>query len=183
MSQPFVGEIRCFGFSFAPQQWAFCNGQPASIAQQQTLYAVIGTIYGGDGQSTFNLPNLQGQVPMHWGSPTTGPATGFNTTIGQVQGSPTITLTTAQEPAHTHTITVQEVASGGEPEKTPTPGPNTWLASANPGGLYNDTPTINAAFAPNAISPVGGSQPHDNLQPYLVLNFCISLYGIFPSRN
>ncbi len=179
MSSPYVGEIRCFGFSFAPSGWAFCNGQSMSIASFQTLYAVIGTIYGGDGINTFNLPNLQGYVPMHWGA---GPG-GFNTTIGQVQGTPNVTVTVAQTPQHTHTITVQEVASGGEPEKTPSPGANNWLGSANPGGLYNDTPTITTAFAPNAITPVGGSQPHDNMQPYLALNFCISLFGVFPSRN
>jgi microcystin-dependent protein len=180
MSSPFVGEIRCFGFPFAPYAWAFCNGQPVSIAQQETLYAVIGTIYGGDGQTTFNLPNLQGYVPMHWGNP----ASGFNTTIGQVQGAPYVTLTTAQEPTHTHTITVQAVASGGIVERTGTPGPNRWLADSFPDFLYaNNNLSPMVQFSPKAISMVGGSQPHDNMQPYLALNFCISLYGVFPSRN
>src|ERR1700739_4671944 len=109
MSSPFVCEVRAFGFPFAPYAWAFCNGQAVSIAQQETLYAVIGTIYGGDGQTTFNLPNLQGYAPMHWGNP----ASGFNTTIGQVQGTPNVTLTIAQTPQHTHTITVQQLPSGG----------------------------------------------------------------------
>ncbi len=183
MSQPFVGEIRCFGFNFAPVDWAFCNGQAVPIANFNALFAVIGTIYGGDGQTTFNLPNLQGQVPMHWGNPTSGPANGFNTTIGQIQGSTLITLTTAQTPQHTHTITVQEEASGGVVEETPTPSTVTWLGDSGPDGLWSWTPTISPSFSPSAISTVGGSQPHDNMQPYLALNFCISLNGIFPSRN
>jgi microcystin-dependent protein len=184
MSQPFVGEIRCFGFNFAPIDWAFCNGQPVPISNFEALFAIIGTIYGGDGTTTFNLPNLQGQVPMHWGSPTSGPATGFNTTIGQVQGTAMVTLTQAQEPSHTHTITVQEEASGGVVEKTPNPGPNTWLSDSSPDFLWanqNLTPVVQ--FSPRVISSVGGSLPHDNMQPYLALNFCISLNGIFPSRN
>jgi microcystin-dependent protein len=179
MSQPFVAEIRAFGFQFAPSQWAYCNGQPMDISQNETLYSIIGTIYGGDGVTTFNMPNLQGQVPMHWG---TG-ISGQTTVIGQPQGTTLVTLTQAQTPQHTHTITVQRVASGGDPEKTATPGPNTWLSDADLTGLYNYTPTVDTAFAGNAISPVGGSQPHDNMQPYLAINFCISLFGIYPSRN
>ena len=179
MSQPYVGEIRALGFNFAPTNWAFCNGQSMPISQFDTLFAVIGTTYGGDGVSTFNLPNLQGQVPMHWG---TG-ISGQTTTIGQTQGTTLVTLTQAQTPQHTHTITAQVVASGGDPEKTATPGPNTWLSDADLTGLYNDTPTVNTAFAGNAITQVGGSQPHDNMQPYLAINFCMSLFGIFPSRN
>lgn len=179
MSSPYVGEIRAFGFTFAPSGWAFCNGQPMSIAEFQTLYAVIGTIYGGDGINTFNLPNLQGYVPMHWGS---GPG-GFNTTIGQVQGTPNVTLTTATTPQHLHTITAQDVASGGELEKTAVPNANNWLGPADPQFLYTASPTITTAFAPNSITPVGGGQPHENMQPYLALNFCISLFGVFPSRN
>jgi microcystin-dependent protein len=179
MSQPYVGEIRALGFQFAPSGWAYCNGQPVDISQLETLFTVIGTTYGGNGTTTFNLPNLQGQVPMHWG---TG-ISGQTTVIGQPLGVTLVTLTQAQTPQHTHTITVQEVASGGDLEKTATPGPNTWLSNAELTGLYNDTPTINAAFANNAISPVGGSQPHDNMQPYLAINFCISLFGYYPSQN
>src|SRR5580704_13071206 len=141
MSQPYVGEIRALGFQFAPAEWAFCNGQSMPISQFDTLYSLIGTLYGGDGVNTFNLPNLQGQVPMHWG---TG-ISGQTTIIGQPQGVTLVTLTQPQTPQHTHTITAQEVASGGDPEKTPTPGPNTWLSDADRTGLYNDTPTINAA--------------------------------------
>lgn len=180
MSQPFVGEIRCFGFNFAPFGWAFCNGQPLPISNFTALYAIIGTIYGGDGVTTFNLPNLQGQIPMHWGN---GPG-GFNTNIGQVQGTTSITLTQAQEPAHTHTVTLQELPAGGVVERTAAPGANSWLSDSSPDFLYanqNLTPVVQ--FSSKVISSVGGSQPHDNMQPYLALNFCISLEGIFPSRN
>jgi microcystin-dependent protein len=179
MSQPFVAEIRAFGFQFAPSQWAYCNGQPMDISQNETLYSIIGTIYGGDGITTFNMPNLQGQVPMHWG---TG-ISGQTTVIGQPQGTTLVTLTQAQTPQHTHTITFQQLGPGGVVESTGTPGPNTWVSDSNPDGVYNFTPTVNTAFAGNAISQVGGSQPHDNMQPYLAINFCISLFGIYPSRN
>jgi len=187
MSQPYIGEIRCFGFNFAPVNWAFCNGQPQSIANNTALYSVIGTIYGGDGQTTFNLPNLQGQVPMHWGNPTTGPAVGLNTQIGQVMGTTTVTLTTAQTPAHNHTITAQDFPNQ-QPHsyRTGVPNPNAWLSNnSGPGGVWYDraSPNLNAQFSPSVLSPTGGSQPHENMQPYLVLNFCICLYGVFPSRN
>ena len=186
MSSPYVGEIRCFGFNFAPYGWAFCNGQPMSIAQNSTLYAVIGTIYGGDGQSTFNLPNLQGNVPMHWGNPTSGPATGFNTVIGQTMGTTTVTLLATQQPQHNHTITVQEFPTGGlHSYRTATPNQNSWMSDSFPGGLWHDvaSPTLNAQFSQQELSPFGGSQPHENMQPYLCLNFCMSLFGIFPSQN
>src|SRR5690349_10755798 len=140
MGSPYIGEIRCFGFNFAPVGWAFCNGQLLSIAQNNALFAIIGTIYGGDGQTTFALPNLQGQSPMHWGN---GPS-GFNTVIGQVQGQADVTLTTAQMPAHSHTVTTETVASGGVVERTATPGPTNFFANSDPDGLYNTSPTINA---------------------------------------
>jgi microcystin-dependent protein len=179
MSQPYIGEIRAFGFIFAPSQWAFCNGQLIAISQNDALFAVIGTTYGGDGVSTFGLPNLQGRVPMHWGNG----AGGFNTVIGQVQGTATVTLTQAETPQHTHTITDQEIPSGGVVERTANPGPTTWISDNHPGGIWDWTPTISPQFAQNAISSVGGSQPHDNMQPYQAINFCMSLYGIFPSQN
>lgn len=179
MSSPYIGEIRCFGFNFAPYNWALCNGQPLSIANYTALYSVIGTIYGGDGQQTFNLPNLQGTVPMHWG---TGPG-GFNTAIGEVQGTTLVTLTTAQEPSHTHIVTAVDLPSGGTVDRTATPNVNSWLAPAQPDGIYAPSPTINASFAGNAMTSVGGSQPHENRQPYLAVNICMALFGVFPSRN
>jgi microcystin-dependent protein len=116
---------------------------------------------------------------MHWG---TG-ISGQTTVIGQPQGVTLVTLTQAQTPQHSHTITFQQLGPGGVVESTGTPGPNTWVSDSNPDGVYNYTPTVSQAFAGNAISQVGGSQPHDNMQPYLAINFCISLFGIYPSRN
>jgi microcystin-dependent protein len=180
MSQPFIGEIRAFGFQFAPTNWAFCNGQLLAISQFDTLFAVIGTNFGGDGSTTFAVPNLQGQVPMHWG---TGPG-GFNTSIGQVQGTTNVTLTQAQTPSHTHTITAQFVPAGGVVERTAIPTTVSYLSDTNPSGNWNNTsPTFDSQLAGNTLTPVGGSQPHDNMQPYLAVNFCICLFGIFPSRN
>jgi microcystin-dependent protein len=182
MSSPYVGEIRCFGFQFAPVNWAFCNGQPMAISQNPTLYQILGTTYGGDGVQTFNMPNLQGNVPMHWGN---GPG-GFNSVIGQTMGTTTVTLTTAQTPAHNHSITVQEFPSGGDHTlRTARPNTNSWLSQSAPGGLWYDkaSPNLNAAFSQQTLSPVGGSQPHENMQPYLALNFCICLYGVYPSQN
>jgi microcystin-dependent protein len=181
MASPYLGEIRCFGFNFAPFGWAFCNGQLLSIAENSALFTILGTTYGGDGTTTFGLPNLQGQIPMHWGN---GPS-GFNTVIGEVQGQPTVTLTTQQIPTHTHTIIAMEVPSGGAPERTAVAANNTYLGpSQPPNGVYQTAPTtFTAQFSPKAISIQGGSQPHDNMQPYLVLNFCIAVDGIFPARN
>ena len=179
MSQPFVGEIRCFGFQFAPSGWAYCNGQPMDISQNETLYTIIGTIYGGDGVNTFNMPNLQGQVPMHWG---TG-ISGQTTSIGQTQGQTLVTLTQAQMPQHRHTIVAAVVAPGGAPERFATPSATTYIGTSDPDGLYNSAPTLNATFALAAIGGAGGSQPHENMQPYLAINFCISLFGIYPSQN
>jgi microcystin-dependent protein len=180
MSQPYVGEIRALGFNFAPVNWAFCNGQPLPISQFDALYAVIGTTYGGDGQTTFNAPNLQGQVPMHWGN---GPS-GFNTIIGQVQGTTTVTLTQAQTPSHSHVISAASLPAGGVVTRTAAPNANSYLSDTSPDTVYKDTtPVFNTNFAANMLSTAGGSQPHDNMQPYLAINFCMSLFGIFPSRN
>jgi microcystin-dependent protein len=179
MSQPYIGEIRAFGFQFAPQNWAFCDGQPMNISDNPTLYNVIGTTYGGNGTTTFNMPNLQGQVPMHWG---TGP--GGTTVIGQPLGVTTVTLTQAQTPSHLHTITADYVPSGGVVERTQIPKSVSFLADSFPDGVYDEsTPTINQPFASNVLTQVGGSQPHDNMQPYLAVNFCICLYGVYPSQT
>jgi len=181
MASPWIGEIRCFGFNFAPQGWAFCNGQLMAISQNDALFAILGTTYGGDGSTTFGLPNLQGQIPMHWGN---GPG-GFNTVLGQVQGQSSVTLTTNQIPAHAHTITAMELAAGGIVERTASPSSNSFLSESEPpNGVYLKIPSaLDAPFSSKAISLQGGSQPHDNMQPYLVLNFCIALEGIFPARN
>lgn len=177
MSEPFIGEIRAFGFNFAPIGWAQCNGQLLAIAPNTALFAVIGTTYGGDGSQTFGVPNLQGRVPMHWGSVTGLPPT----QIGQAQGEAQVTLTAAQIPQHTHVAIA--VRPGNKSERTDTPSAAAFLgSSAAPTGIYQLAPTVSAAFAPNAISITGGSLPHENMQPYLVLNFCIALDGIFPQH-
>jgi len=178
MSQPYVGEIRAFGFNFAPIDWAFCNGQLLPIDQYQVLFAIIGTTYGGNGQTTFALPNLQGLIPMHWGT-----SPGMNTVIGQVQGTTTVTLTGQQIPQHTHQVYAALVEGTGE--AVTTPNPTAYLGqSAGHNLAYVTAPTtFNATFSPKAIGTNGGSLPHENMQPYLAANFCIALYGIFPSQN
>lgn len=168
MGQPFVGEIRMVGFNFAPAGWAFCNGQLLAIAENDALFALIGTTYGGDGQVTFGLPNLQGRMPVHQGS-------GY--VMGQAAGSETVTLTSGQLPVHSHAALAQ-TASGN----LPTPGGAVWAAStlnqyAGPGTTPNAT--MNAG---NLLS-TGGNQPHENMSPFLTINFVISLFGIFPQRN
>jgi microcystin-dependent protein len=182
MSEPYIGEIRCFGFNFAPVGWAFCNGQLLSIAENQALFAILGTIYGGDGQTTFALPNLQGRIPMHWGSNPPGRST---TQIGEVEGSTTVTLTANQIPQHAHDVRSGDVKAGAQGENTAIPNAQSYLSnSALPNRVYKTDPTsFTAQFSPKAISPAGGSQPHENMQPYLAINFCIALQGIFPSQN
>ena len=180
MGNPYLGEIRCFGFNFAPIGWAFCHGQLLPISQNDALFALIGTFYGGDGVTTFALPNLQSRVPMDWG---TSPRSGTNYSIGQPVGVETVNLTIAQAPQHSHAVTAAVVDSGGVVDRTQTPNANSFLADSAPNALWNKTPTINVAFANNTVSSVGGSQPHENRQPFLALNFCIAMQGIFPSRN
>jgi len=178
MADPFIGEIRCFGFNFAPFEWAFCDGQLMSIAQNQALFAVIGTTYGGDGQSTFAMPNLMDRAPMAWGN-----GQGLTPrTIAQTLGTPTVTLTTQQMPSHNHMLVT--ASAGSTDDESDTPSSSAWLGTSVGGQMYTDNAaTPNVPFAQNAISINGGSQPHNNLQPLLTLNFCISLAGIFPSRS
>jgi microcystin-dependent protein len=181
MSTPYIGEIRCFGFNFAPNGWAQCNGQLLAIQQNAALFSILGTTYGGNGTTNFGLPNLQGQVPMHWGN---GPG-GFNTQIGEIQGTSTVSLVSTQMPIHSHTINASAIAAGAGSERTAIPTAATYLGpSANPNAAYqNPAPTINAPLSPKAIAATGSSAPHENMQPYVVLNFCIALTGVFPSRN
>jgi microcystin-dependent protein len=165
MAQPYVGEIRMFGGNFPPVGWLFCDGQQLPISENETLFQLIGTTYGGDGQETFNLPNLQSRVPIHQGN-------GF--ILAETGGAEEITLTTQQMPVHNHAflganITGDQVNAGG----------NVNANSFNITPYINQDPTGN--MNPGAIGPVGGSQPHTNLQPYLCITFIISLFGIFPS--
>jgi len=166
MAQPYVGEIRMFGGNFAPAGWMFCSGQLLPISENETLFNLIGTTYGGDGQSTFALPDLRGRVPLHIGS-------GFS--LAQSAGVESVTLTTSQIPIHNHLLLTAGVAGDAQHVS------NNILADAT-GGLtpYHPSPEP-ATMVP--LSSAGGNQPHDNMQPYLVLDFIISLFGIFPSQT
>jgi microcystin-dependent protein len=178
MSEQYVGEIRCFGFNFAPVGWAQCNGQLMAISQNTALFAILGTTFGGDGVQTFALPNLQGSVPMHWGS-----QAGLNNQLGEPQGSPSVTLLTSQLPAHIHVINTADVPTGGNPERVAGPSATAWMSASSPDQVYNVGATPSAPLSPKAIGLSGNSLPHDNMQPYLVVNICIATVGVFPSRN
>jgi microcystin-dependent protein len=178
MSEAYVGEIRCFGFTFAPYQWALCNGQLTAISQNTVLFSLLGTNFGGNGTTTFGLPNLQGQVPMHWGT-----APGFQPTVcGQFQGETSVGLTQQNMLQHQHAIYAAQVATGAE--RSATPKSTSYISEAKGSFVYQaPTATPNTAFSQKAIAVNGGSQPHENMQPYQVLSFCISLYGVFPPRG
>lgn len=167
MAQPYVGEIRMFGGNFAPAGWMFCEGQLLPISENETLFQLIGTTYGGDGQSTFALPDLRGRLPIHQGN-------GF--ILAESGGAEEITLTTNQIPAHNHPLlATSTLASSASPQ-------GNVLAQSRQAGIdlyIEDTPTV--SMAAQSISSVGGSQPHSNFQPYLCVSFIISLFGIFPS--
>ena len=188
MSEPFIGQIQPFGFNFAPRGWALCDGQLLPISQNTALFSLLGTTYGGDGKTTFALPDLRGRLPMHQGR---GP--GLSTRkIGQKGGSETVTLNVAQMPAHDHsgtgTVTGKVQANSGAGD-TDNPAGNTLAtlsrtnqySTAGPNtAMHSDTVTGTGNFT---TSTAGGSQPHNNMQPYLVINWCIALVGLFPSRS
>lgn len=168
MAQPYVGEIRMFAGNFAPAGWMFCEGYLLPISEYETLFQLIGTTYGGDGESTFALPDLRGRVPIHQGN-------GF--ILAETGGAEEITLTVSQIPAHSHAfLATQNAASGTAPSANAIPG----LAQASTITPYG-TDNPQTSLHPSAVSAVGGSQPHTNFQPYLCVNFIISLFGIFPS--
>ena len=168
MSSPYIGEIRMFGGNFAPVGWALCNGALVPISENDALFNLIGTTYGGDGQSTFALPDLRGRAPVHTGS-------GF--TLGQRAGTETVTLTTSQIPVHTHPMLASKDAANQ------ITGAGGVLASPVSLATYFNSPPDNTALNAAAVLPAGGNQPHDNMQPYLAINFIISLFGIFPSQT
>ncbi len=164
MAQPYVGEIRMFAGNFAPAGWMFCEGQLLPISEYETLFNLIGTTYGGDGQSTFSLPDLRGRLPLHQGN-------GF--ILAETGGAEEITLTVSQIPAHSHPLLASSNAASAL-----TPAGN---VPAEASKRFYVTPSSTVAMAPNGISATGGSQPHTNFQPYLCVDFIISLFGIFPS--
>lgn len=164
MAQPYVGEIRMFAGNFAPAGWMFCEGQLLPISENETLFQLIGTTYGGDGQSTFALPDLRGRIPIHQGN-------GF--ILAETGGAEEITLTVSQIPAHSHPWLASEAGATALTPQGNVPGE----ASKR----FYVVPSTTTAMAPQAVNPTGGSQPHTNFQPYLCVDFIISLFGIFPS--
>jgi microcystin-dependent protein len=171
MADPFVAEIRLFGFNFAPTGWAQCNGQLLPISQNTALFSLLGTFYGGDGKSTFALPNLQGSAPMNQGQ-SGGTSERF---IGEASGSDMITLLQSEIPAHSHALNAVETAA------TARQPPGQMFAVGEAMNFYH-TGSPNTTMNPSMLAPAGGSLPHNNMQPYLVLNFCIALQGVFPPR-
>ena len=165
MSEPFLSEIKLVSFNFAPKGWALCNGQVLPINQNQALFSLLGTTYGGNGQTTFALPNLRGRVPIHMGN---------GHTLGEAAGSTAVTVNIQQLPTHLHQARAS-TSAGDVPFAL-----NNVLAKA--GNLYGPANAL-TTIQPSTITNIGGSQPHNNMMPYLVLNFIIALQGIFPSRN
>jgi len=177
MADPFVAEIRIFPFNFAPTGWAFCDGQLMPLSQNTALFSLLGTTYGGDGKSNFALPNLQGNAPMHPGQ---GPGLSLHD-LGEVGGTETVTLLESEMPVHAHAIG-RALAGNGD---STTPVNNIWAQAPFGRGslaIYHEAPPtgkMNAA----PLGPAGGSLPHNNMQPYLTLNFCIALQGVYPPRT
>jgi microcystin-dependent protein len=165
MSEPFLGEVKIISWNFPPKGWSFCNGQLLPINQNQALFSILGTTYGGDGRVTFALPNLQGRSPVHVGD---------GIVLGELGGETAHTVNISELPAHNHV----PVGSTTTPPTSPSATNNLWCPNTN---LYNST--ANTDMNPACILPTGGSQPHENMSPYLVLNFIIALQGIFPSQN
>ena len=179
MSDPFVAEIRIFPFNFAPRGWAYCDGQLLPLSQNTALFSLLGTTYGGDGRSTFALPNFQDSVPMHPGQ---GPGLTLHD-LGETGGSDTVTLLQSEIPSHSHSLMVKggpadSASPTGEVLAEPFRQVGPVRVKAN---LFSDQPA-NVNLSPSAVGTAGGGQPHNNLQPYLTLNFCIALQGVYPSR-
>jgi microcystin-dependent protein len=174
VSDPFVAEIRIFPFNFAPRGWAFCDGQILPISQNTALFSLLGTTYGGDGKSNFALPDLQGRTPMHPGQ---GPGLSQHD-LGEEGGEDTVTLLDSEMPAHSHGL-----MATAQPGEDAAPGPTEALARSVGANLYQTNTGNLVQLAPTALSPTGGSQPHNNMQPYLTLNFNIALQGVFPPRQ
>lgn len=170
MSEPFLSEIKIVSFNFPPKGWALCNGQSLPINQNQALFSLLGTTYGGNGQTTFNLPNLRGQVPIHMGN---------GHTLGEKGGTTSVTVNIQQLPTHLHQLNASNLTGN---KVNPNFGGTGFVLAQEPGNPYGAAQGLTTLNA-GSITNVGGSQPHNNMMPYLVLNFIIALQGIFPSQN
>jgi microcystin-dependent protein len=175
MADPFVAEIRIFPFNFAPKGWAWCNGQLLPLSQNTALFSLLGTTYGGDGKSTFALPDLQGRAPMHPGQ---GPGLSLHD-LGETGGSETVSLLQSEIPAHTHALR----ADAADPADVQAPQAAVVLARSSGGNAYSTSTAGLVSMAPEALAPAGGDAPHNNLMPYLTFYFCIALQGVFPPRT
>jgi microcystin-dependent protein len=172
MADPFVAEIRIFPFNFAPKGWALCDGQILPLSQNTALFSLLGTTYGGDGKSNFALPNLQGNAPMHPGQ---GPGLSLHD-LGETGGSDTVSLLESEIPSHSHSVAASQQDGL---ERTPA----AQLLATGIGISQYQAPGQLTNLSPNAVAPAGGDQPHNNMQPYLTLNFCIALQGVYPPRT
>ena len=181
MADPFVAEIRIFPFNFAPKGWAFCDGQLLPLSQNTALFSLLGTTYGGDGKSNFALPNMQGNAPMHPGQ---GPGLSLHD-LGEMAGSETVTLLESEMPSHSHAFMGSNGPGAGTTPAGNLPAKGGWDDGTNAGvvAMYVANVTPNVTMNDNAIAPAGGDQPHNNMMPYLTLNFCIALQGVFPPRT
>ena len=180
MADPFVAEIRIFPFNFAPKGWAFCNGQILPLSQNTALFSLLGTTYGGDGKSNFALPNMQGNAPMHPGQ---GPGLSLHD-LGEMGGSETVTLLESEMPAHSHTVAAKtQNATTNQPSGNLLAAGHFGAAQGGSVNYYLTIATPTTQLSDNSIALAGGDQPHNNLMPYLTLNFCIALQGVFPPRT
>jgi microcystin-dependent protein len=175
MADPFVAEIRIFPFNFAPRGWAWCDGQLMPLSQNTALFSLLGTTYGGNGQSNFALPDLQGRVPMHPGQ---GPGLSLHD-LGETGGSETVTLLESEIPSHTHTLR----ADAADPADVQAPSAAVVLARSSGGNAYQSSAAGLVSMAPEMLASAGGDQPHNNLQPYLTFHFNIALQGVYPPRT
>jgi microcystin-dependent protein len=173
MGNPYIGEIRMFGGSFAPNGWSFCNGALIAISENPTLFQLIGTTYGGDGENTFALPDLRGRAPVHQGE---GPGITQNYIIGQMSGTEQVTITANTTPIHNHSFMASTATASN-----PSPNGNVMAASPTISSFVADV--AGPQLVNTAVTSTGGSQPHDNMMPFLTISFIISLFGIFPSQN
>lgn len=181
MSDPFIAEVRIWALNFAPRGWAFCNGQTLPIAQNTALFSLLGTTYGGNGTTIFGLPDLMGRSPVQQGS---GPGL-TPRELGEVGGSPSVTVLDSELPSHTHTLAgANQPGQRSAPQSGDALGVDTpTVGSSEIVRFLNNNPGARVVMSPNTLTPSGGSEPHENQQPFLALNFCIAMQGVFPSRS